>query len=116
MQSGQYPILLTASGTPFRPGFIAQGANGMAFRIWYRFPLQEGRKCLTLSRPFNCKPVIPKADNTHNRLPGRHKAHFYNMLGYEGQTVWQDVANTANPALKASNWRNPTLAGVMGRT
>jgi hypothetical protein len=38
------------------------------------------------------------------------------MLGYEGQTVWQDVAKTANPALKASNWRNPTLTAVIGHT
>src|SRR5580700_6361799 len=40
-----------------------------------------GRKCLALPRVFNCKPAHSVANNTHNRLAGRHKAHFYNMRG-----------------------------------
>src|ERR1700686_2225481 len=80
-----------------------------AFREWLTgfvtgCHFKKGRKCFALSRPFNCKPAILSADNTHGPLPGRHKAHFYNMLGYGGQTVSRGVAKSANPGRNVS-WR-----------
>jgi len=55
-------------------GWLTGFATGCHFK--------KGRKCLTLSRSFNqLQETIPSTDYTHNRLPGRHKAHFYNMQG-----------------------------------
>ena len=80
------------------PCFFTQGAYGMAYRNSYRLPLQEGRKCLALSRPSDGKPAHLKMDITQNRLPGQRKAHFYNMQGWEGQTVSREIAKTAKKA------------------
>src|SRR5579862_7912887 len=35
---------------------------------------------------------IFRSDHTHDRKPGRQKAHFYNMHGKEGQTVLDRIA------------------------
>jgi len=43
---------------------------------------------------------ISKADNTQP-IAWRHKAHFYNMLSYRGQTVLRRVAKSANRARDA---------------
>jgi hypothetical protein len=60
----------------------------MACRICYRLPLQEGAEMPRFVPVSRYKPVILQAHNTHARLPGRQKAHFYNMRGYGGQTVF----------------------------
>jgi hypothetical protein len=96
------------------PCFFTQGAYGMAYRNSYRLPLQEGRKCLALSRPSDGKPAHLKMDITQNRLPGQRKAHFYNMQGWEGQTVSREIAKTAKKARKATRRDFRDLGAGMG--
>src|ERR1019366_8087730 len=59
----------------------------MADRISYRLPLHERTEVLRIAPAIELRPGISPCKDTQNAYPERHKAHFYNMPGLDGETV-----------------------------